>query len=124
MVFYHCYLYIISIIKLSSTLFCDILINMKESLKNIKEKLELAIENPTKKDMFIGQAMGLIDSLVEKINNSGENTNLPIPDMIWQHTDKPSKDTMLDAVQRHKDIHTELSKDSISNQNTQFEQLK
>lgn len=97
---------------------------MKESLKNIKEKLELAIENPTKKDMFIGQAMGLIDSLVEKINNSGENTNLPIPDMIWQHTDKPSKDTMLDAVQRHKDIHTELSKDSISNQNTQFEQLK
>jgi len=124
MVFYHCYLYIISIIKLSSTLFCDILINMKESLKNIKEKLELAIENPTKKDMFIGQAMGLIDSLIEKINNSGENTNLPIPDMIWQHTDKPSKDTMLDAVQRHKDIHTELSKDSISNQNTQFEQLK
>tara|TARA_B100001093_G_scaffold212363_1_gene203812 strand:+ start:3344 stop:3637 length:294 start_codon:yes stop_codon:yes gene_type:complete len=97
---------------------------MKESLKNIKEKLELAIENPTKKDMFIGQAMGLIDSLIEKINNSGENTNLPIPDMIWQHTDKPSKDTMLDAVQRHKDIHTELSKDSISNQNTQFEQLK
>ena len=97
---------------------------MKESLKNIKEKLELAIENPTKKDMFIGQAMGLIDSLVEKINNSGENTNLPIPDMIWQHTDKPSKDTMLDAVQRHKDIHSELSKDSISNQNTQFEQLK
>jgi len=97
---------------------------MKESLKTIKEKLELAIENPSKKDMFIGQAMGLIDSLVEKINNTGETQNVPIPDMIWKHTDKPNKDTMLDAVKRHKDVHSELSKDSVSKQNTQFEQLK
>ena len=97
---------------------------MKDSLKNIKEKLELAIDNPSKKDMFIGQAIGLIDSLVEKINNTGDNPDMPIPDMIWKHTDKPSKDTMMDAVQRHKDIHSRLSKDSISNKNTQFEQLK
>ena len=97
---------------------------MKDSLKNIKEKLELAIDNPSKKDMFIGQAIGLIDSLVEKINNAGDNPDMPIPDMIWQHTNKPSKDTMMDAVQRHKDIHSQLSKDSISNKNTQFEQLK
>jgi len=97
---------------------------MKESLKNIKEKLELAIDNPSKKDMFIGQAIGLLDSLVEKINNSGESSSMPIPDMIWKHTEKPNKDTMMDAVKRHKDVHTELSKDSVSKQNTQFEQLK
>ena len=97
---------------------------MKDSLKNIKEKLELAIDNPSKKDMFIGQAIGLIDSLVEKINNTGDNPSMPIPDMIWKHTDKPSKDTMMDAVKRHKDIHSELSEDAISKQNTQFEQLK
>lgn len=97
---------------------------MKESLKNIKEKLELAIDNPSKKDMFIGQAIGLLDSLVEKINNSGESPSMPIPDMIWKHTEKPNKDTMMDAVKRHKEVHTELSKDAISKQNTQFEQLK
>ena len=97
---------------------------MKESLKNIKEKLELAIDNPSKKDMYIGQAIGLIESLIDKINNGGTNSTIPIPDMIWKHTDKPNKDTMMDAVKRHKDIHSELSKDAISKQNTQFEQLK
>ena len=56
--------------------------------------------------MFISRTIGLIDSLVEKINNhQKDNPSMPIPDMIWKHTDKPSKDTMMDAVKRHKDIH-------------------
>lgn len=97
---------------------------MKESLKNIKEKLELAVDNPSKKDMFIGQAIGLIDALVDKLNNSGTDESMPIPDMIWKHTDKPNREAMMDAVQRHKDLHTELSKNSVSQKNTQFEQLK
>jgi hypothetical protein len=97
---------------------------MEDKLKNIKEILEKSFEDSTKKDMYIGQAIGLLDSLIERVVNGETNSNMPIPDMIWKHTEKPSKDTMLDAVKRHKDIHSELSKDSISKQNTQFEQLK
>lgn len=97
---------------------------MIEKLKNIKEILENAGNDSNKKDILIGQAIGLLDSLIERITNGETNSSMPIPDMVWKHTDKPNSDTMMDAVQRHKNIHSELSKDSVTQKNTQFEQLK
>ena len=97
---------------------------MIDKLKKIKETLEKSVEDSTKKDLYIGQAIGLLDSLIERVNNGETNSNMPIPDMIWKHTDKPSSDSLMNAVDRHKKIHEELSKDSISQRNTQFEQLK
>jgi len=97
---------------------------MEDKLKNIKEILEKSFEDSTKKDMYIGQAIGLLDSLIERVVNGETNSNMPIPDMVWKHTEKPRTDTMISAVERHKQIHEELSKDSITQKNTQFEQLK
>lgn len=97
---------------------------MEDKLKNIKELLEKSFEDSTKKDMYIGQAIGLLDSLIEGIANRETNSNMPIPDMIWKHTDKPNSATMVDAIKRHKDIHSELSRNSVTQKNTQFEQLK
>lgn len=97
---------------------------MIDKLKNIKEVLEKASDDTNKKDLYIGQAIGLLDSLIERVVNGETNSNMPIPDMIWKHTNKPSSDSMMNAVGRHKKIHEELSKDSISQKNTQFEQLK
>ena len=75
--------------------------------------------------MLIGQAIGQIDALIE--NSSQEsplNKTLPIPDMVWQHTEKPNKNSMMDAVERHKDVHNKLVEDSISQRNTQFKKLQ
>lgn len=94
---------------------------MNEKLKKIKDLLEKSIESENKKDLFIGQALGLLESLISESENM---KTLPIPDMIWKHAEKPSNLSMQDAIQRHKDIHSELSKNSITKQNTQFEQLK
>tara|TARA_B100001057_G_scaffold474408_1_gene539947 strand:- start:790 stop:1083 length:294 start_codon:yes stop_codon:yes gene_type:complete len=97
---------------------------MQDKLKKIKETLEKSIEDATKKDVYIGQAIGLLDSLIERVVNGETNSNMPIPDMVWKHTDKPNAKTMMGAVERHKQIHEELSKDSITQKNTHFEQLK
>ena len=84
---------------------------MIEKLKNIKEILENAGNDSNKKDILIGQAIGLLDSLIERIASGETNSSIPIPDMVWKHTDKPNSDTMMNAVQRHKNIQSELSKD-------------
>jgi len=97
---------------------------MIDKLKKIKETLEKSVEDSTKKDVYIGQAIGLLDSLIERVTNGETNSGMPIPDMVWKHTEKPNADTMMGAVERHKQIHEELSKDSITQKNTQFEQLK
>ena len=97
---------------------------MEEKLKKIKETLEKSIDDTSKKDIYIGQAIGLLDSLIERVVNGETNTSIPIPDMIWKHTEKPNSDTMMDAVQRHKQVHSELSKDSISDKNNKFEKLQ
>ena len=97
---------------------------MEEKLKKIKEVLENSIEDPAKKDMYIGQAIGLLDSLIERVVNGETDNSVTIPDMIWKHTDKPDTDTMMDAVQRHKQVHSELSRDSVSQKNTKFEKLQ
>jgi hypothetical protein len=96
---------------------------MEDKLKNIKEILEKSFEDSTKKDMYIGQAIGLLDSLIERVVNGETNSSMPVPDMIWKHTNKPNADTMMDAVDRHKKIHSELSTDSVSQKNTQFKKL-
>ena len=97
---------------------------MQEKLKRIKELLEKSIEDADKKELYIGQALGMIDSLLVDVKNQPTSDKLPIPDMVWKHTDKPNHDTMMDAVKRHKEIHSEISRDSITQKNTQFEQLK
>ena len=97
---------------------------MEDKLKKIKEILEKSFEDSTKKDMYLGQAIGLLDALIERVVNGETNSSMPIPDMIWKHTDKPNAETMMGAVERHKQIHEELSKNSITQKNTQFEQLK
>ena len=97
---------------------------MQEKLKKIKELLEKSFEDSNKKDMYIGQAMGLIDSLLIDNSNNVNSTDLPIPDHVWKHVDKPTDQTMMDAVQRHKQVHEELSNNSITQKNTQFNQIK
>ena len=97
---------------------------MDDKLKKIKELLEKSTDDSAKKDLYIGQAIGLLDSLIERITNGELNSSMPIPDVIWKHTDKPTSDTMMDAVKRHKDIHSELGRNSVTQKNTQFEQLK
>jgi hypothetical protein len=96
---------------------------MKDTLKKIKELLELSTENSDKRDLLIGQAMGLIDSLIEtpiepKVNTAPFN----VPDAVLKNLETPGT-TMMDAVRRHKDVHTELSKDSVTQKNTQFKKL-
>ena len=96
---------------------------MNDTLKKIKELLELSTENSEKRDLLIGQAMGLIDSLIEnpqqqKINPAPFN----VPDAVLKNLETPGT-TMMDAVRRHKDVHTELSKDSVTQKNTQFRKL-
>ena len=104
---------------------------MNDKLKKVKEILESAIDSNDKKDLLISRALGILDSIeltpevkspTSETNETGEK--LPIPNMVWKHVEKPSSDMMMDAVQRHKDLHTELSKNSVSQKNTQFEQLK
>jgi hypothetical protein len=97
---------------------------MKEKLKKIKETLEKSTTAGNNRDILLGQAIGMLDSLISDIERGVTTENLPIPDMIWKHVEKPTNQTMMDAVQRHKQIHTELSKDSVTQKNTQFEQLK
>ena len=82
---------------------------MQEKLKKIKELLENAIDDSSKKDLYIGQAIGMIDSLMVDTKNS-QNEKLPIPDMVWKHAEKPTNQSMMDAVQRHKQLHKELSR--------------
>ena len=41
---------------------------MEQKLKKIKELLEKSIDDSTKKDLYIGQALGLLDSLIIDTN--------------------------------------------------------
>jgi len=95
---------------------------MKQKLKKIKELLEKSIDDSTKKDLYIGQALGLLDSLIIDTNSGGDK--LPIPDAVRNHMSNSRDEVMMNAVQRHKEVHKELSKNSVTQKNTQFEQLK
>ena len=95
---------------------------MQDKLKKIKELLEKSFEDTNKKDLYIGQAIGIVESML--IDNKNTGKELPIPDHVWKHVDKPSNQTMMDAVQRHKQLHEELSNNSITQKNTQFNQIK
>lgn len=96
---------------------------MKDTLKKIKELLELSTENSDKRDLLIGQAMGLIDSLIETPSEPKVNTApFNVPDAVLKNLETPGT-TMMDAVRRHKDVHSELSKDSVTQKNTQFRKL-
>ena len=96
---------------------------MKLQLEKVKELIKKSTEDESQKDLYLGQAIGIIDSMLISSTQSSEGS-LPIPDMVRKHVEKPTTDSMMDAVQRHKELHQELSRDSITKQNTQFEQLK
>ena len=96
---------------------------MNDTLKKIKELIELSTENSDKRDLLIGQAMGLIDSLIENSHEPKVNTApFNVPDAVLKNLETPGT-TMMDAVRRHKDVHNELSKDSVTQRNTQFKKL-
>ena len=97
---------------------------MQEKLKKIKELLEHSFKESDKKEMYIGQALGLVESILIDNVNRTSNNELPIPNHVWKHVEKPTNQNMMDAVQRHKEIHNELSKNSISQKNTQFEKFE
>lgn len=97
---------------------------MQEKLKKIKELLLQSFKESDKKDMYIGQALGIVESILLDTLNKPSSSELPIPDHVWKHVEKPNNKNMMDAVQRHKEIHQELSKNSISQKNTQFEKLE
>ena len=97
---------------------------MKEKLEKIKGLLELSVEDSAKRDLLLGQAIGLIDSLIVYVNNRSGKPEIGIPDMIWKHVNKPDESTMMDAVKRHKELHKELSEDSVTQKNTQFKKLE
>ena len=93
---------------------------MKKKLEKIKALLVLSVEDSAKRDLLVGQAIGLIDSILDTATESGQ---LAVPDVVWKHIDKPKSETIMDAVARHKEAHNELSKNSVSQQNTQFKKL-
>ena len=93
---------------------------MNKKLEKIKGLLELSIEDSARKDMLIGQAIGLVDSMLE---DDVQTAPFTVPNAVLKHMETPKGETMMDAVKRHKEVHTELSKDSISQQNTQFKKL-
>ena len=64
---------------------------MNLQLKKIKDLLERSFTEHDKKDMLIGQAIGHLDSLIQNTKNnvSTKSDVLPIPDVIWNHTDNP-----------------------------------
>tara|TARA_B100000242_G_C43000258_1_gene464677 strand:+ start:679 stop:972 length:294 start_codon:yes stop_codon:yes gene_type:complete len=97
---------------------------MIDKLKKIRSTLEEASNDCSRKDVLIGQAIGKLDSLIEVIESGEATESLSIPNHVWKHVEKPTNKTMMDAVQRHKEIHHELSRDSITQKNTHFEQLK
>jgi len=106
---------------LSSIVFLCILINMKDKLKKVKEILEKSIDDSAKKDIYLGQALGMIDALIMDSDKT-ETSILPIPNAVQKHISSRDQ-VMMDAVNRHKEVHKELSKDSITQKNTQFEKL-
>jgi len=93
---------------------------MKKKLEKIKELLELSVEDSAKTDLLIGRAIGLIDALLDDVV---EPAQMNIPEVVWKNVEKPTTETMMDAVKRRKEVHEELSKDSISQKNTQFKKL-
>ena len=93
---------------------------MKKKLEKIKGLLELSADDPKRKDLLIGQAIGLIDSM---LSDDTQPAPFTVPDAVLKHMEKPKSETMMDAVKRHKEVHKELSKDSISQKNTQFKKL-
>jgi len=96
---------------------------MNETLKKIKELLILSTETDEKRDLLVGQALGLIDSIIEKPTEPKTNTApFNVPPEILKNLEVPGT-TMLDAVKRHKEVHNELSKDSVTQKNTQFKKL-
>ena len=97
---------------------------MKEKLKKIKETLEKSTQADSNRDILLGQAIGMLDSIISDMERGVVTDSIPIPDMVWKHVEKPTGQTMMDAVKRHKDVHSELSRDSVTQKNTQFEQLK
>ena len=54
---------------------------MQEKLKRIKELLGKSIDDPDKKELYIGQALGMIDSLMVDVKDQPTSDKLPIPDI-------------------------------------------
>jgi D-ribose pyranose/furanose isomerase RbsD len=94
---------------------------MDEKLKKIKGLIEQSLSDDGKRDFYLGQAVGIVDEILDKGANTP--TTISIPDVVLKNTHVDKDQIMSEAVARHKKLHKELNKDSISKQNTQFKKL-
>ena len=94
---------------------------MKENLKKVKQLIEDSAKDSQKRDLLLGQALGILEVLISGVN---EDSNYVAPSVVQKQFENTNSNIMQNAVDRHKQIHEQLSKDSISQKNTQFEQLK
>ena len=94
---------------------------MNEKLKKIRHLIEQSMSSETKSDFYLGQAVGIVDELLDKKVESP--STIEIPDIVLKNTHIDKDQIMAEAVTRHKKLHKDLNEDSISKQNTQFKKL-
>ena len=94
---------------------------MKENLKKVKQLIEDSAKDSQKRDLLLGQALGILEVLISGVD---EDSKYVAPSVVQKQFENTNSNIMQNAVDRHKQIHEQLSKDSISQKNTQFEQLK
>ena len=96
---------------------------MDKKLKKIRLLIEQSLSSDDKREFYLGQAVAMIDNLLEKPNEEKTNPVIEIPYVVLKNTHIDKDQIMSEAVDRHKKLHTKLNEDSISKQNTQFKKL-
>ena len=94
---------------------------MDEKLKKIRQLIEQSLTVEDKRDFYLGQAVGIVDELLNKKVESP--SIIEIPGVVLKNTHIDKDQIMSEAVERHKKLHKNLSEESISKQNTQFKKL-
>ena len=93
----------------------------EEKLSKIKHLIEQSMSDETKKNFYLGQAVAIIDDMIESPNETP--SSIEIPSHILQQMKPDSDATMETAVNRHLKLHKELSDNAISKENTKFKKL-
>jgi hypothetical protein len=96
---------------------------MDKKLKKIRLLIEQSLNSDGKREFYLGQAVAMIDDLLEKTNEKTTDPLIKIPNIVLKNTHIDKDQIMSEAVDRHKKLHTKLNEDSISKQNTQFKKL-
>lgn len=96
---------------------------MDDKLKKIRQLIEQSLNDDTKRDFYLGQAVAIVDDILAKSTTTKTKPMIEIPDVVLKNTYVDKNQIMSDAVDRHKNLHKKLNEDSISKQNTQFKKL-